>query len=506
MPPKSSQSKKLRHKKTQNTRQIQKPARRSNENPCLNADNSQVGRTIEQTEDPGLEYDKTVLVMHEEEMLDFELNDFSDMGSGHQQPQIQPPYNDNHDNQYPSGYHAPFPQQPQYTQDPQPPYVPQMQHVTLQPPHTLPNYDPHQQHVPLQPPHTLPNYDPHQQHAPLQLPHTLPNYNQHQQHGPQMNQASSLQHTMTVADLFLTCSISEPPPPTVRGAERLSRHLQDPQARPIRPSPYALPGLRKVTVLGPCCQHEHYRGKWQNTGVARSSTDVAQKRPMAKDLPPHPHPLPTQSHNNGSSDPHPGPPQQEAPDNPQANPPIPIPAEQVEEHKYELKFHIWDTSSEVTHKLWIMPVLTTHLQCLFTSENMMLDGVLQSVPVLEHDGLVSLVIKILWTHGFYKDIDFDDLNALDGVIALAAQHSAWHFWSTRLVYTNFIRSPALMGLAPSPLVLSLVLVFPVSHPVSRPISHLISHVPMPYFLPVSHAPSLAPSLSPCATCHLSHPV
>jgi hypothetical protein len=51
--------------------------------------------------------------------------------------------------------------------------------------------------------------------------------------------------------------------------------------------------------------------------------------------------------------------------------------------------------------------------------NQVLDGILQSVPVLEHDGLVSLVIEIVWTHGFYKDINFDDPKALDGVIALA---------------------------------------------------------------------------------------
>jgi len=51
--------------------------------------------------------------------------------------------------------------------------------------------------------------------------------------------------------------------------------------------------------------------------------------------------------------------------------------------------------------------------------NQILDGILQSAPVLEHEGLISLVIEILWTHGFYKDIDFDDPKALDSVIALA---------------------------------------------------------------------------------------
>jgi hypothetical protein len=35
----------------------------------------------------------------------------------------------------------------------------------------------------------------------------------------------------------------------------------------MRSSPYALPGLCKVTVFGPRRQDEHYRGEWQNTGV-----------------------------------------------------------------------------------------------------------------------------------------------------------------------------------------------------------------------------------------------
>jgi hypothetical protein len=72
---------------------------------------------------------------------------------------------------------------------------------------------------------------------------------------------------MTAEDLFLGCSVDAPLPPTVRGADRLSRHLQDPQARSMRSSPYAFPGLRKVTVFGPRRQDEHYRGEWQNTGV-----------------------------------------------------------------------------------------------------------------------------------------------------------------------------------------------------------------------------------------------
>ncbi|KAG2142500.1 hypothetical protein BD769DRAFT_1383344 [Suillus cothurnatus] len=64
----------------------------------------------------------------------------------------------------------------------------------------------------------------------------------------------------------------------------------------------------------------------------------------------------------------------------------------------------------------------SHIACMVGRTdpiNQTLNGILQSVAVLEHEGLVSLVIKILWAHGFYKDIDFDDPTALDGVIALA---------------------------------------------------------------------------------------
>jgi hypothetical protein len=45
-------------------------------------------------------------------------------------------------------------------------------------------------------------------------------------------------------------------------------------------------------------------------------------------------------------------------------------ARTIVQHKYELGLNIWDTSSEVAHKLRIVPALTTHLQCLFTSEDM----------------------------------------------------------------------------------------------------------------------------------------
>ncbi|KAG0699893.1 hypothetical protein DFH29DRAFT_1001548 [Suillus ampliporus] len=65
-----------------------------------------------------------------------------------------------------------------------------------------------------------------------------------------------------------------------------------------------------------------------------------------------------------------------------------------------------------------MPTLTTHLQCLFKMQEMMIGGVLQNVPVLEHAGLIHVVMDVLWVNGFYKDIDFQDPQSLDGVIAL----------------------------------------------------------------------------------------
>jgi hypothetical protein len=66
---------------------------------------------------------------------------------------------------------------------------------------------------------------------------------------------------------MINYSINAPLPPTIRGTDRLSGSLPNIQMRPIRSSPYALPGLRKVTAFGPRRQEEHYRGQWQNTGV-----------------------------------------------------------------------------------------------------------------------------------------------------------------------------------------------------------------------------------------------
>jgi hypothetical protein len=68
--------------------QIHKPARRSNENPCLNADDSQVGRAVEQTELPESGCSRTLLVMHKEEMVDYGSDDFDDTGSQYEQPDL----------------------------------------------------------------------------------------------------------------------------------------------------------------------------------------------------------------------------------------------------------------------------------------------------------------------------------------------------------------------------------------------------------------------------------
>ncbi|KAG1837636.1 hypothetical protein DFJ58DRAFT_846384 [Suillus subalutaceus] len=116
-----------RWKKPQNSRQIRKPARRSNKNPCLNADDSQVGRTVEQTEQPELGCNDTLSVLHEEEMLDSEFDDFDDAVSQHEPPQSlihhEPLYNNHHPEEYTSVYHPPFPQhEPQMLV---PPFQPQ---------------------------------------------------------------------------------------------------------------------------------------------------------------------------------------------------------------------------------------------------------------------------------------------------------------------------------------------------------------------------------------------
>ncbi|KAG2131177.1 hypothetical protein BD769DRAFT_1666714 [Suillus cothurnatus] len=301
MPPKSTQGKKPRWKKPQNSRQIRKPARR-----------------IEQTEQPELRCDNTLLVLHEEEMLDSESDDAA---SQHELPQslvhYQPPYN-NHLEEYSSAYHPPFLQ-----------HEPQMWHAPpFQPQHI---HHPEMNQAPFQHPFTpqtsfpLMNQPPY--HPPYQPPYPHETDDSFHQHRPNQNWTPSLQCTMTAEELFLSCSINEPLPPTVHSADCLSRHLRDPEAQPMHLLPYALPGLRKVTVFGPHYQDEHYHGEWQNTGVvhAGSSKEVAQKRPTAKDLPPcplpplnvsvtsaqhgapphpHPHPHSNQSHNNSGLDPH----------------------------------------------------------------------------------------------------------------------------------------------------------------------------------------------------------
>ncbi|KAG1784895.1 uncharacterized protein HD556DRAFT_1314694 [Suillus plorans] len=278
MPPKAMQApKKPRRKQPQNSRQVQRPARGSNENPCLNNDESQVGRPSEQTNDPTLVDDRLLSTMYEEEMyLSDEDERLSSRLCDDQQPMEyqQPPVRQAH---------------PHYSMLGQ-------------------SSNPHLQHQ-----------QPYQQ---------LP---VHQPQGGHMFQ----------------CSIDAPPPPTVRGAERLSGRLRDEQTRPMRTSPYPLPGLRKVSVFGPRRIDEGYRDQWQNTGVIYAGADknVAPKRPTARDLPPiplpplditvpgpqqptlpHSHPIQssnaTHSHNDtGSSDAVP----------PQQQEPMPVPADLVNE-------------------------------------------------------------------------------------------------------------------------------------------------------------------------------
>ncbi|KAG2035536.1 hypothetical protein BDR03DRAFT_983549 [Suillus americanus] len=528
MPPKSTQGKKPQWKKPQNSRQICKPARRSNENPCLNADDSQVGCAVEQTEQPELECDDMLSVLHEEEMLDSESDDFDDAALQHELPQSliyhQPPYNNHHPEQYSSVYHPPFPQ-----------HEPQMHVPPFQPQHIQ---HPEMNQVPFQRPFMPQTPFPPMNQPPYQPPYAHQTDNLFHQHRPHLNWMPSLQRTMTTEELFLSCSINEPLPPTVHGADRLSRHLQDPEAQSMRPSPYALPGLWKVTVFGPVVGTSitAVNGRTQ----ALFMLEAAKKSLRNAVAHPHPHAQPIQSHNDGGSNPHLNLPQQEA-QTTQANPPIPIPAERVDEniamvhaalaeaiastlnllpgqyyfpdtetfitsltkitgtirtvvkaavriiaqHKYELGLNIWDTSSEVARDLhghlllvpvcyyhhshctlhptlhlilpvlsllplfWHSPVSSTYVQATSAFADMRwacmlstggcwdqvgagtpatgtypwqvrtLDGILQSVTVLEHDRLVSLVIEILWAHGFYKDIKFDDPTVLDGVIALA---------------------------------------------------------------------------------------
>ena len=44
--------------------------------------------------------------------------------------------------------------------------------------------------------------------------------------------------------------------------------------------------------------------------------------------------------------------------------------------KYDLELDIWDLSSEVAHKLSMVPTLTTHLQCLFKMGQVVSRGIL----------------------------------------------------------------------------------------------------------------------------------
>ncbi|KAG1862926.1 hypothetical protein C8R48DRAFT_773663 [Suillus tomentosus] len=467
MPPKATQTpKKPRRKQPQNTRQVRRPARGSNKNPCLNNDESQVGRPSEQTNNPMLVEDRLSLTMYEEEMYLFDEDG----------PEVE---------RLPS----PHDQHPRFIQPTHQEHLPEHSSAYSQP------LNHSYQQLPVG--QTHPQYSTYST-----LEHALNPYLQHQQPYQQLPA-----HQPQGGYMF-QCSIDTPPPPTVHGAERLSDRLRDEQIRPMRTSPYPLPGLRKVSVFGPCRIDEGYRGQWQNTGVIYN---VAPKHPTARDLPrmtlpplditvpgpqqPTPaHPLPTQSrdathprNDSGSSGP-------QQPTLPHSHPiqshndtgssdAVPPPAARAyaracrpdngvptneeniamaraalsdtiathvtippgryylpDEDKfiisltkitntlrtartvvlfaYDLELDIWDTSCEITHKQNIVPMLTTHSQCLFKMQEMMIGGVLKNVPVLEHTALIHVVMDILWVNGFYKDLDLQDLQALDGVIAL----------------------------------------------------------------------------------------
>ncbi|KAG0695788.1 hypothetical protein DFH29DRAFT_1005153 [Suillus ampliporus] len=92
----------------------------------------------------------------------------------------------------------------------------------------------------------------------------------------------------------------------------------------------------------------------------------------------------------------------------------------IMQDKYNLELDVCDASSEIMHKLQMVPTLISHLQCLFKIEQLTLDGTLQPVAVLKHEVLVSVVMEVLWTNGFYKDIDLEDPEVLNGVIALGS--------------------------------------------------------------------------------------
>ncbi|KAG1779276.1 hypothetical protein EV702DRAFT_1195251 [Suillus placidus] len=331
MPPKSMQApKKPRRKQPQNSRQVRRPARGSNENSCLNDDESQVGRPSKQTNDPTLVDDRLSLAMYEEEMnlsdedaqyeedgLEVEHSPSSPRNQHppflqptHQQPQGLPP--NHYRYSMPRQSSNPLLQNRQLYQQ-LPAHQPQGDHVfqrsiNTPPPPTVRGAE----HLGnrLCDDQRLMEY----QQPPVREAH--PHYSTlGQSSNPLQHQQPYQQPSVHQPHMF-RCSINVPPPPTVCGAEHLSGCLRDEQTRPARMSPYPLPGLCKVSVFGPRRIDESYRGQWQNTGViyAGAYKNVAPKRPTARDLPPTPsapsditipgpqqhspaHPLPTQSRN-----------------------------------------------------------------------------------------------------------------------------------------------------------------------------------------------------------------
>lgn len=284
---------------------MRKPAIRSNENPCLNADDSQVGRAIEHTEDPLQEHTAMLPIMQQEELQDLEGD--GDLESGFRQWPLDE-YHHEHDSEPRVASSSSFQQFHAGDQH----FVPQLScythHEPSFPQHLGPCHRP-DEHC-NEPSSSSSSFHPSRpsgsylhQHSQADLEQRQLERHQtlHRNHQPQHEPSHSApfqptpfyysdsglrlrvghdqHHHSTIAQLpphqqhhagehMVNYSISAPLPPTVRGAGRLNGSLRNMQTLgPIRPSPYALPGLRKVTVYGPRRQGENYRGQWQNTGV-----------------------------------------------------------------------------------------------------------------------------------------------------------------------------------------------------------------------------------------------
>ncbi|KAG1831969.1 hypothetical protein DFJ58DRAFT_848097 [Suillus subalutaceus] len=442
MPPKSTQGK--------------KPRQKSLKTP------GQVGRAVEQTELPESGCSRTLSVMHEEEIVDYGSDDFDDTGSQYEQPNLnhhQPP----HDDRLEDGPPPP----PFLQREPQMNHAPPFQHqMNYTRPSSLTcitqmNTGLGSFRPPFAPQSPLPS---------MNQPHMLPphahqmDHNPFQQHGPQLNWTPSQQHTMTAEELFLSCSVNQPLPPPVRGADRLSRHLRDPEARPARSSPYALPGLRKVMVFGPRRQDERL------VTAKKLRRNAPPRKICRRPLPPlnvsvasaqqGTPPQPLHSHDNGSAGSRLELPQQEV-----QLPPQPVPAERVEEvlsvngmpsndeNIAMARTALADAIGTLPTCLQASTISQTRYICHVTHKNHWDCPNRGEVAARHHPTQVQsrtaygtrrqrlrtncgsclpsrhtcssvhncedASLSRSCGHGFYKDLDFNDPTALDGVIALA---------------------------------------------------------------------------------------